>query len=62
MNSYNFKILGGAGEDRTPDPLRARQVLSQLSYDPNAPVVPNSARPPMIWHGANLRKSLESSE
>ncbi len=25
---------GGAGEDRTPDPLRARQVLSQLSYDP----------------------------
>jgi hypothetical protein len=28
-------FLGGAGEDRTPDPLRARQVLSQLSYDPN---------------------------
>ena len=28
-------LLGGAGEDRTPDPLRARQVLSQLSYDPN---------------------------
>ena len=27
--------IGGAGEDRTPDPLRARQVLSQLSYDPN---------------------------
>ena len=27
--------LGGAEEDRTPDPLRARQVLSQLSYDPN---------------------------
>ena len=26
--------LGGAEEDRTPDPLRARQVLSQLSYDP----------------------------
>ena len=26
--------VGGAGEDRTPDPLRARQVLSQLSYDP----------------------------
>ena len=25
---------GGAEEDRTPDPLRARQVLSQLSYDP----------------------------
>jgi hypothetical protein len=27
-------MLGGAEEDRTPDPLRARQVLSQLSYDP----------------------------
>ena len=27
-------IIGGAGEDRTPDPLRARQVLSQLSYNP----------------------------
>ena len=25
---------GGDGEDRTPDPLRARQVLSQLSYTP----------------------------
>ncbi len=25
---------GGAKEDRTPDPLRARQVLSQLSYSP----------------------------
>ena len=29
------KILyGGDKEDRTPDPLRARQVLSQLSYVP----------------------------
>ena len=27
-------MIGGAEEDRTPDPLRARQVLSQLSYDP----------------------------
>jgi hypothetical protein len=27
-------FFGGAEEDRTPDPLRARQVLSQLSYDP----------------------------
>ena len=29
-----MKRIGGAEEDRTPDPLRARQVLSQLSYDP----------------------------
>lgn len=26
---------GGASRDRTDDPLRARQVLSQLSYGPN---------------------------
>src|SRR3990167_3779653 len=28
-------LFGGVEEDRTPDPLRARQVLSQLSYDPD---------------------------
>ena len=28
------KLNGGAKEDRTPDPLRAKQVLSQLSYGP----------------------------
>ena len=27
-------FLGGDEEDRTPDPLRARQMLSQLSYTP----------------------------
>ena len=26
---------GGDEEDRTPDPLLAKQVLSQLSYTPN---------------------------
>ena len=41
---YNFFLIyrqiknnlniGGDEEDRTPDPLRARQVLSQLSYTP----------------------------
>ena len=30
MTHYN----GGAKEDRTPDLLRARQALSQLSYGP----------------------------
>ena len=29
-----FLIYGGAKEDRTPDPLLAKQVLSQLSYNP----------------------------
>jgi hypothetical protein len=34
INLIKLKLNGGVGEDRTPDPLRARQVLSQLSYDP----------------------------
>ena len=29
-----MRPYGGDEEDRTPDPLRARQVLSQLSYTP----------------------------
>ena len=34
LNPRNLTIAGGDEEDRTPDPLRARQVLSQLSYTP----------------------------
>ncbi len=30
-----LSLVGGARRDRTADPLRARQVLSQLSYGPN---------------------------
>ena len=30
----SLRCFGGDEEDRTPDPLRARQVLSQLSYTP----------------------------
>ena len=33
-----FEKFGGDEENRTPDPLLARQVLSQLSY---APIVPS---------------------
>ena len=29
-----FANVGGAGRDRTDDPLLAKQVLSQLSYSP----------------------------
>ena len=32
--SYAPFFFGGDEEDRTPDPLRARQMLSQLSYTP----------------------------
>ena len=36
---------GGDEEDRTPDPLRARQVLSQLSYVPKQFPVKESGWP-----------------
>ena len=31
---FPVSIIGGAKEDRTPDLLRAKQALSQLSYGP----------------------------
>ena len=34
MNSLYHLDTGGDEENRTPDPLLARQVLSQLSYTP----------------------------
>ena len=34
VESRRYRI-GGAKRDRTADPLRARQVLSQLSYSPS---------------------------
>ena len=37
---------GGAEEDRTPDPLRAKQVLSQLSYGPIVLVGLGGLEPP----------------
>jgi hypothetical protein len=36
---------GGAEEDRTPDPLLAKQVLSQLSYSPIKLVGPRGFEP-----------------
>jgi hypothetical protein len=32
----SHKNFGGAEEDRTPDPLLAKQMLSQLSYSPKS--------------------------
>jgi hypothetical protein len=37
---------GGAREDRTPDLLRARQALSQLSYGPESVVGLGGLEPP----------------
>ena len=33
-----MRPFGGDEEDRTPDPLLAKQVLSQLSYTPHVRV------------------------
>ena len=35
LSRYDDKKFGGDEENRTPDPLLARQVLSQLSYTPS---------------------------
>ena len=40
-----FLKSGGAEEDRTPDPLLAKQVLSQLSYSPLKMVGPRGFEP-----------------
>ena len=34
QGALRSRIVGGAEEIRTPDPLRAKEVLSQLSYIP----------------------------
>jgi len=34
FHSATLCQIGGAEETRTPDPLRAKQMLFQLSYDP----------------------------
>ena len=34
-----MELVGGPGEDRTPDPMVANHVLSQLSYRPNLHII-----------------------
>ena len=46
--SYAPISSGGDEEDRTPDPLRARQVLSQLSYTPVSEAVDSRLRFPIL--------------
>ena len=41
-----MRAIGGAREDRTPDLLRARQALSQLSYGPEGLVGLGGLEPP----------------
>jgi hypothetical protein len=35
LSPDTHRLSGGAREDRTPDLLRAKQALSQLSYGPS---------------------------
>ncbi len=48
--------VGGAKEDRTPDLLRARQALSQLSYGPNVPSTPSA-----VFYDASFNVSTRLS-
>lgn len=43
---YAVSQIGGGERDRTDDPLRARQVLSQLSYAPKLMVGQGGLEPP----------------
>ena len=47
-----IKKFGGDEENRTPDPLLARQVLSQLSY------TPTDARLPLIERGVSMQSGM----
>ena len=42
---------GGAGGTRTPDPLNAIEVLSQLSYSPTVPISKMEGRTATLWCG-----------
>ena len=44
----SFPTPGGDEEIRTPDPLRAKQVLSQLSYTPISEAVDSRLRFPIL--------------
>ena len=47
-----IKKFGGDEENRTPDPLLARQVLSQLSY------TPTDAWLPLIERGVSMQSGM----
>ncbi len=46
--------VGGAGGTRTPDPLHAMQVLSQLSYNPTLYLRRSTRRRAIGRHPAGL--------
>ena len=52
LSRYDDKKFGGDEENRTPDPLLARQVLSQLSY------TPTDAWLPLIERGVSMQSGM----
>src|SRR5579859_1111479 len=65
QNTNTFEMIGGPGEDRTPDPLVANQVLSQLSYRPSERVkscMSNAKRlPPIEGQTVNIVRQINSN-
>ena len=51
-------LNGGAGRDRTDDPLLAKQVLSQLSYSPSRFNTP--CRPGFSFRASGLKAAMGS--
>ena len=55
----SYQYVGGARRDRTDDPLRAKQVLSQLSYGPDQTLTRLSLDSPAgywwVWVDLNHR-------
>ena len=47
--SRKIRKIGGDEEDRTPDPLLARQVLSQLSYTPKFSLILRQGIVSLCW-------------
>ena len=57
-----MRPFGGDEEDRTPDPLLAKQVLSQLSYTPISEVVDSRLRLPNFESSSkNLQNRTETN-
>ena len=58
LSFQSFPTAGGDEEDRTPDPLRAKQVLSQLSYTPVFQGISSSI--PSLLAPSKLNNTLNS--
>ena len=52
---FAIGCAGGAEEDRTPDLLRARQALSQLSYGPSRTATRTRCSRWWVWEELNFR-------